>query len=305
MNVWKDVLVHKNSLHTDARLPGVAKSRVGRALRCPVQIAMVAVNDKRRIATQFQQNPLAPGVRLQFPAHFGRPGETHQLDAVFLFGEPRSVGIRQRHHRECLFRPAGLQNHFTQRQRGKRRLRRWLDQDRAARGNRRRSLVRHQVQREIERCNRQHRTNRKTLHQPPAILVALSQIERNRLAAKPRRFFGRRLERQHRAVHLGTREPDRLARLRNDELGEAILLLDQSPGDIFEDLASLPARQRTRATHAGHRMVHGFARIGACSPALPCRSGPGPTVSALQSPHPRSTPCRREENRFAFLDAFS
>ena len=129
---------------------------------------------------------------------------------------------------------------------------------------RRSDLVRHQVQRKIERRNRQHRTHRKALHQPPAIFIALGQIERNGFAAKARGFFRRGLEGEHGAIHLGARQAQRLARLGHDELREALLLLDQRGRNVFENLAALPARQRARAAQAGDRVIHGLARIGTC-----------------------------------------
>ena len=65
-------------------------------------------------------------------------------------------------------------------------------------------------------------------------------------------------------INFGTRQTDRLAGFSHDELREALLLLDERGGNVFEDFAALPARQGTRAAQTGHGVAYGLARVGTC-----------------------------------------
>ena len=86
--------------------------------------------------------------------------------------------------------------------------------------------MRHQVQRKIEWRNGQHRTHGKALHKAPTAFVAFGQVQGNALAAQARGLLGSGLEGEHGTIDLRPRKTNGLARLGNDELGEALLLLD-------------------------------------------------------------------------------
>ena len=102
----------------------------------------------------------------------------------------------------------------------------------------------------------------KALHQPPAALVALGQVEGNALAAQTRGLFRGGLEGEHRTIHLRSRQSYGLACLSHNQLRKALLLLDQRGSHVFKNLAAFPARQRAGSPKAGHRMIHGLARVG-------------------------------------------
>ncbi len=255
--------MHIDALHADAGLARIAESRVRRAQRRVVEIGPVAVHHQRRIAAQLQQHALAPGTGLQLPAHLCRAGEADELDAIFLLREPGRVRVRKRQHGDGFLGPSGFENHLAERQCGEWRLRRRLQNQRAAGGQRRRGLVRYQVQRKIERSNGENRPDRKALHQPPAALIPFSQVERNGFPAQPRSLFGSGLEGKHGAVHFRARKAHGLAGLGHNELRKALLLLDEGRGHVFQNFAALPARQRASAAQAGDGVMHGLPRVGA------------------------------------------
>src|SRR5579871_2054329 len=163
--------LREHSLHADARLSRIPKRCLRSSLRRVVQLRPVAVHNQSRIAAQFQQHSLASRVRFQLPTHLRRSRKAHQLDAVFLLRQPRRVYIRQCQHSERFLRPSGFQNHLTKCQRRKWRLWSRLHNYWTSRRQRRCHLVRHQVQRKVERRNCEHRANRKPLHQSPAVLI--------------------------------------------------------------------------------------------------------------------------------------
>ncbi len=176
---------------------------------------------------------------------------------------------------------------------------------RAAGGQRGRHLVRHEVQRKVEWRNSQHRTDGEALHNAPAALVAFGQVQRDAIAAEPRSLFGSGFEGEHGAIDLSSREADRLARFGDDELGEALLLLDEGSGHVFEDFAALPARQGAGAAQAGHGVVHGLTGVGAGGYGRRGPPAPGPTANGLRGLRLRSIPCRTAEIPFVFPAAFS
>ena len=263
----ENVLVDKDALNTDAGLSGVTEGRVRGAVGGIVEIGPIAVNDQRRIAAEFKQNALAAGVRLQLPAHLCGAGEADELDAIFFFREPGSVGIASgRTARASSGQPAlritspsasavngvcgaGLI---------------MIGQPAAIAGA---ALWATRFSGKLKGVMASTGPTGKRCTSPQRFSLPSVRSRGMRLAAKPGGFFGSGLEGEHGAVDFSPRQPDRLAGFGNDELRKAILLLDESGCDVFEDLAALPARQRAGAAHAGDGMVHGLARIGACGHA--------------------------------------
>ena len=164
---------------------------------------------------------------------------------------------------ESLFGPAGFEDDFAERQRGERCLRRGLEDDRAAGGEGGRNLVRDQVEREVERRDGQDGADGKALDQSPAAFVAFGQVEGDGFAAQAHGFFGGGLEGEHGAIDFSAGQAQGLAGFGDDELSEALLLLDEGGGDVFEDFAAFPTRKGAGAAQAGDGVIDGLARIGA------------------------------------------
>ena len=126
-----------------------------------------------------------------------------------------------------------------------------------------RDLVGDQIERKIEGSDGQDRTDGKALHESPAAFVAFGQVERQALAAEAGGFFGGGFEGEHGAIDFSAGQANGLAGFGDDELGEALLLLDERGGDVFEDFAALPAGQGAGAAQAGDGVVDGLAGVGA------------------------------------------
>ena len=171
------------------------------------------------VAAELQRDPLLAGLALQLPTHGRAAGEGQQLDAVIADQQCRIL-VGERHHRERAFRPSRFLHDLGQQQRRNRSLRRRLQNQRAAGGNRGRDLVGHQVQREVKRRDGEHRPERKAPHQAPASGSGLQGVERDVLAVNARALLGGDLEGVDGALHLDARSPDGLARFLADGAGE-------------------------------------------------------------------------------------
>ena len=126
------------------------------------------------------------------------------------------------------------------------------------------SLVGNEIERKVEGRDGEDGADGKALHEAPAIFVAFGEVERDGFAAEAYGFFGSGFEGEDGAVDFSAGQAHGLAGFGDDELGEALLLLDERGGDVFEDLAALPAGQGAGAAQAGDCMIDGLARIGAC-----------------------------------------
>lgn len=92
------------------------------------------------------------------------------------------------------------------------------------------------------------------------------------------------------SVDFSAGETQGLAGFGDDELGEAVLLIEESSGDVFEDLTAFPAWEGAGAAQAGDCMIDGLASIGACGygyaadePAVPRErtSNASPSIHSL------------------------
>ena len=91
-------------------------------------------------------------------------------------------------------------------------------------GERRRDLVRDEVEREVERRDPGDRPERDAAHVADAALGAGQPVERHDLAVDPLRLLGGDAERERGAVDLDARRLDRLARLERDRAREVVAL---------------------------------------------------------------------------------
>ena len=120
-----------------------------------------------------------------------------------------------------------------------------------------------EVEREVEGRDGEDGADGKALHEAPAIFVAFGEIERDGFAAEAYGFFGSGFEGEDGAIDFRAGETQGLAGFGDDELGESVLLIEESSGDVFEDLAAFPAWQGAGAAQAGDCMIDGLACIGA------------------------------------------
>ena len=259
----EDAAFDEDALHADAGLTGKAEGGVCGAESRLVEVGPVAVNDEGGVAAEFEEDALAAGVSFELPADFGGAGEADELDAIFFFGEPGGVGVGEGEDGEGFFGPAGLENEFAEGERCEGGLRSGLEDDGAAGGEGGRDLVGYEVEREVERRDGEDGADGETLDESPAIFVAFGEVERDGFAAEADGFFGGGLEGEDGAVDFSAGEADGFAGFGNDELGEALLLLDERGGDVFEDLAAFPAGKGAGAAEAGDGMIDGLAGVGA------------------------------------------
>jgi hypothetical protein len=159
-----------------------------------------------------------------------------------------------------------VDEHLGQLDRAERGLAGRLQHHRATSGNRRRHLVHHQIQREVERGDRADDADRHAQCEPDLALAGGDRVERNHLARQLARLGGGELERADRAFGFDTRGLDRLGRLASDDLGEVVATLGQQRRRPVEDGGSLPQRQwliaqcRLGAGHSGVDIGGGLRR---------------------------------------------
>src|SRR5690606_25007751 len=134
----------------------------------------------------------------------------------------RLLGVIRRQHGECPLRPVRAINDLGEAQCGERRRLGGLDDDRAARRQRGRDLVRDEVEREVERGDADDRAEREAAHKTLATGGRGVQVERQYLAAEAPGLLGGEGKYQEGAVYLGPGVPNRLARLGGDAAGELL-----------------------------------------------------------------------------------
>jgi hypothetical protein len=112
-------------------------------------VALIGIDDARRVAAEFQHHLLLASARFQVPAHGRRAGERQQLEA-FVGGEQiRAVAMRGQ-DRERADRQIGFRQHLADDQRSDRRTAGGLEHERTTRRDRRRDFMRRQIERKIE-----------------------------------------------------------------------------------------------------------------------------------------------------------
>ena len=126
----------------------------------------------------------------------------------------------------------------------KRRLARRLQHDGAPRGDGRRQLVGHEVEREVERADGAHDSDRQAEREAELALPRGRRVERHHLAGQLAGLGGRELERAHGPLGLDPRRLDRLGRLVGDRAAELLGPLGEEGGGPVEDLGPLPRRER-------------------------------------------------------------
>jgi len=198
------------------------------------------VDDDSSVAAEFECDALLARFALQLPPDAAAPGEGQQLDPIV---GHNALGIRvaEREDVQRSCRPSRLRNQASQAQRAERGLRRRFVDNRAARGNRRRPLVRDEIHREIERSNRRDRPQRKTPQdRRPADGRGL-QVERQPAPFDPASFLARDRECENRPIDFRPRRFDRFARLERHCAGKVLAVFGEPCGDFSQNPLPLVA----------------------------------------------------------------
>ena len=147
-----------------------------------------------------------------------------------------------------------------------------LEHDRAARRDRRRDLVRGEVQREVEGADARDGPDREAARDADATAARRVEVERDRLADHPLRLLAAEPERERRPVDLRERVLDRLARLARDERADLVAPRGDARADAAQGRAAL---------------------VGAAARASARTRPPRPPSPPRTAPRPRGTCCPR------------
>ncbi len=268
-----DRLLDDHPLDADARLAGGVEPAAYDRFRGPVEVG-VAADDERRVGPEFQQHLARGRGAGDLVADLRGPGERHGGDArvggqeladLDAAGDELDAGGRAA-------RPA---EQVDQHQRGQRRVRRRLDDHRAARRHRRRDLVRGQEQRVVEPGDADDDTDRAAYPEAEHALAGRLHVQCHRLAGEVADLLGRRLQRDQRAGDLDPAVDKRLAGLQDQQLGEVVGAGADLGGDCREDGAPPVTGQ---AGHLRGDLVRGLDsrfRVGGVTPG---RLGHGAAV---------------------------
>ena len=137
-------------------------------------------------------------------------------------------------------------------------LRRRLEDDRAARGDRRRDLVGGEVEREVERADARDRADREAAGDADPALRRGHQIERDHLAVHPLGLLGAEPERQRRPIDLDERVADGLAGLEAQDPPELLAPGLDAVADLAQRAAPLVGRQHSRVLEGRHGSLDGL-----------------------------------------------
>ena len=176
------------------------------------------------------------------PSHLGRarkgdhrePRILHQLRHLLVGGGEHRPGTR---------RELRLREELTEQKCAQGGGERGLDDHRRADRDRRCHFVGDEVEREVERCDREHRPTRESADHRQASLAALRRVEPHQLTTKSTRFLCGDPKRRDRLLHLRPRPPDRLAVLGGDELGDLGAPARELGGDLVERTRSDQRRE--------------------------------------------------------------
>ena len=152
---------------------------------------------------------------------------------------------------------------------------RGLEHDRATGGERRRDLVRDEVEREVERRDRADDPDRQAQRERELSGARGRGVHRHHLAGELSRLDGGEREGRHRALCLDACRLQRLARLGGDDPGRLLLPFLEQPRRRIQDARALVCGQRS-----AHRALCGVER--------PPRLGGAASRDAADDARPRT-----------------
>jgi MFS family permease len=218
--------VHVHPLHRDAALPGEREAGDADLLGGCLDVR-VRLDHDRRVVAELEPDPFVGRLRTDAPAHVGGAGERDEAHVV-VGDEVIGDATRGGHHVEPPRRQAALvDQQRRERQRRERRGRRRLQHHGAPGGDRRRHLVGHEVEREVERRDRRHDPDRHAQDEPDLARARrrAARLERDDLTRHRAGGRGGEAERVDSPRHLAARGGDRLGRLLGDRTREALVHL--------------------------------------------------------------------------------
>mmetsp|Transcript_59426 Transcript_59426/g.140466 ORF Transcript_59426/g.140466 Transcript_59426/m.140466 type:complete len:548 (-) Transcript_59426:2329-3972(-) len=233
-----DACLHIDAVGADAGLAGIAVLAGDGAFDGRIEVCIVK-HDEGRVAAQFQAELLDRRRALlhQDPADLGAAGEGQVFDDLALaedaadFDGLRGIG---RQHVQHAGRHAGALGQLGHGQGGQRRGLGGLDDDRAARSERRCDLARDHRKREVPRRDRRTHTHGLLDHK-----VALGRVGGgNRLAVDPLALLGKPVQEARAVNHLTAGLGQRLALFGGHQPGQVVGMLHQQ---------LLPAQQHRSA----------------------------------------------------------
>ncbi len=185
--------MHVDALHADAALAGLVEGSEYQAVDDEVEaIFLVLVDDAGGVATQFQNHFLAPGSGLEIPADL-TAGERQQLESLVL-DKRRGAVAGDGQDGECSPGQVGFGQYLADDQRTDRGLFRRFQYERAAGGDGRSDLVRHQVEGKVEWRDQRAGADRHALGEAAVAVGAFGDFQIDDFAADLRGQLGRDAE---------------------------------------------------------------------------------------------------------------
>ena len=254
-------------LDRDAALTRERERVRGEARRDVVEIR-IGGDDHRRGVPELEVDALAGGSLAKLPADAGGARERDQRDALVVDENVTDLGGRPDDDVQPSGGQAGLHLELGEKQRGQRRLRRRLQHHGAAGGERRRDLVRHEVEREVERRDRPDDPDRHAQRERDLAGACRRRVHRNDVAGELARLDRGHREGGHGARRLDSGSLHRLPGLGGDRPSDLLAVLVDQTGGAVEDRSTLVRRKRV-----GHGSRGGVDCAAAPPLRLPSRRG--------------------------------
>src|SRR4249919_3928281 len=247
-------------LHADAALPGLVVGAEDQAFDHVIERrARIGIDDAGRIATQFERDLLAASTRPEVPADQAAR-EAQQGDA-FVLDQGRGVVRGADDYREGPFGQVGLGEDLTEDQRADRSLVCGLEHEGAAGRDRRRDLVRHQVEREVERRDEAAHADRHPLDHAAIAARTWRDLQFQQLAMAARGFVGGDAEGVDQAGDLATRVPYWFAGFDAQCLRQLLEAFVETADAVFQHVAAGIRRERRHRfaclVRSDYRLAHG------------------------------------------------
>ena len=233
--------VHDDALHRDADLAGVGEPAGHDALHGEVEVGVV-VDDGRRVVAQLERDHLHAGVARDLPPHRRAAGEAHHVGALVGDHQVADGAAGADDDLERAVGEAGLGQQLRQPQGREGSVGGRLEHHGVAAGQRRRHLVAHQVEREVERRDGGDHAARLADRPAEAALAAGVGVHLDEVAGRALGLLARPAERAGAALGLDARVLERLAALGRDDARDLLGVLLDEVGRALEDRRALPRR---------------------------------------------------------------
>ena len=212
----------------------------------------VGLEDHGRVVAELEAHLLARGPRPDAPPDVGGAGEGDHRDVRVVDERVADGGTAPGHDVQMTRGQVALvEQELGERDRRQRGLARGLEHHGAAGRDGGRELVRHQVQREVERADGAHHADRHPQRERELSFADVGRVHRDHLAGQAPGLDRGERERGHRAPRLDARGLDRLCGFLGDDARERLHAVREEPRGAVEDLGAPPRRQRSVAAGRG------------------------------------------------------